>query len=243
MVFNISQTIPGTIRYPLHTHDFWEILYYLEGTGYLATNGPNLPYKPGTILMIPPGLPHGSVSDSGFRNISIGGSFEHLFLFQTHYSFTDNPEQEGKMLAEAILRNRFGNPDYINSLCTSFVQFLLQNIHFDTEAAQVIRGIVRQIEERFTDPETDVTVFLRESGYSEDYIRSKFRQFTGKTPIELLHQLRINYAKNILDIYGKDLTIGQVSAQCGFSDPVYFSKKFKSLVGVSPADYKRNHKI
>ena len=106
-----------------------------------------------------------------------------------------------------------------------------------------IQSVISDITKNSLDSEINLTSILLESGYSEDYIRSKFRQFTGKTPIELLHQLRINYAKNILDIYGKDLTIGQVSAQCGFSDPVYFSKKFKSLVGVSPADYKRNHKI
>lgn len=241
MKINVNLTIPGTIKYPLHSHSFWEIMYYIEGTGHLATAGADYPFEPGTILIVPPGMLHGSVSHQGFRNISIGGSFEHLFLFDTPHSLTDNADQEGKMLAQAILRNQYGNQDYLNSLCTSYIQFLLQNIRFDSDSAKVIREIVSRIEEIFTDPEADVTSLLRESGYSEDYIRSRFRQLTGKTPVELLTQLRIDHARNMLDIYGSELSVSQIGTLCGFTDPVYFSKRFKALVGVSPADYKRGH--
>ena len=143
------------------------------------------------------------------------------------------------MLVQAILRNQHGNQEYLNSLCAAYVQFLLQNIRFDSDSAKVIRSIVNQIEEIFTDPEADITSLLRQSGYSEDYIRSRFRQITGKTPVEFATSLRIDHAKNMLDIYGREYSITQISAQCGFSDPVYFSKRFKAIVGISPAEYRR----
>ena len=147
------------------------------------------------------------------------------------------------MLVQAIWRNQHGNQEYLNSLCSTYIQFLLQNIRFDSDSAKAIRSIVSRIEEIFTDPEADVTTLLRESGYSEDYIRSRFRQITGKTPVELLTQLRIDHAKNMLDIYGQELSVTQIGARCGFSDPVYFSKRFKALVGVSPADYRRKSSL
>ena len=239
MNLSINQTIPGTVRYPLHSHGFWEIMYYVEGTGHLATPDVNYPFQPGSIIIVPPGVLHGSVSMDGFRNICVGGSFEHLFLFDSPCPLSDNEDREGKMLVQAILRNQHGNQEYLNSLCTAYVQFLLQNIRFDSDSAKVIRSIVSRIEESFTDPEADVTVLLRESGYSEDYIRSRFRQITGKTPVEMLTQLRIDHAKNMLDIYGRELSVTQIGTRCGFTDPVYFSKRFKALVGISPADYRR----
>lgn len=239
MKISISVTQPGVIRYPLHCHSFWEIMYYLEGTGHLVTSDTEYSFRPGTILIVPPRTIHGSVSEKGFKNISIGGSFEHLLLFNAPYSLADNSEHEGKMLAQAILRNQYGNHEYLSSLCASYVQFLLQHIRFDNHTAQTIRRIVTQIGESYTDPELDVTALLHESGYSEDYIRSRFRQLTGKTPVEFLVQLRIEHAQNMLDIYGHELTIGQISEKCGFSDPVYFSKRFKSQIGISPAAYRQ----
>ena len=77
-----------------------------------------------------------------------------------------------------------------------------------------------------------------ESGYAEDYIRAHFKRITGKTPNEFLSGIRIKRACFLIETYRDSLSLSQISEQCGYTDYVYFSKKFKSVTGMSPKEYK-----
>ncbi len=46
----IGRTEEGVRVYPPHTHDFWEIMTYTEGTGYLYTPNQNYSFSPGSVL-------------------------------------------------------------------------------------------------------------------------------------------------------------------------------------------------
>ena len=74
-MYSINITDDNTIRYPLHVHQQYEVMVYLEGVGYLETDDKRYPFSPGSIIIVPPRVKHGSVSKNGFRNISIKGSF------------------------------------------------------------------------------------------------------------------------------------------------------------------------
>lgn len=82
MRINVGITDDGVVAYPLHKHETWEIMTYMTGKGYLYTPEMNYPFKPGTVILVPPGMMHGSVSEQGFKNISIGGDFDELILYR-----------------------------------------------------------------------------------------------------------------------------------------------------------------
>jgi AraC-like DNA-binding protein len=79
---------------------------------------------------------------------------------------------------------------------------------------------------------------LQKSGYAEDYIRSHFKKVTGKTPNGFLTDIRIKHATFLIEIYANTLSLQSIAEQCGYLDYVYFSKTFKSILGVSPKEYK-----
>lgn len=91
----------------------------------------------------------------------------------------------------------------------------------------------------FSDPLFDVTALLNLSGYTEDYIRAEFKKMIGLSPIGYMTKLRVEHAKKLFQIYGSSLTVAQVAEVCGFEDPIYFSRRFKQFIGVSPAEYKK----
>ena len=190
---------------------------------------------------MPPGIEHGSVSRSGFVNISIGGDFSHLFMFSSPFSITDSSDGEALTLAQLVLKNRYGSEEYLLALCTAFAKLILKNIECVSPINQKISDIIAKIERNYAEATFNVTNLLKESGYAEDYIRAEFKKRIGKTPVEMLTKIRIENAKNLLEIYSQTMSIGQIAVACGFDDPTYFSKKFKSLCGVSPNEYRKNN--
>lgn len=235
----ISITKEGTKKYPLHQHPDWEIMYYLSGEGYLATQAGDIPFKPGSIIIVPPKMVHGSVSHNGFINISVGGDFSHLFMFDSIIVQQDNNTLSGERLARLIFDNRAADAEYLSALCGAYALFLLKNAVYEKRINREIGKIIEEITKNFSDPYFDVTDLLNNSGYAEDYIRAEFKKAVTLSPIDFLAKTRIEHAKKLFEIYGSTLLVSQISEACGFDDPIYFSRRFKQFTGVSPTEYKK----
>ena len=64
----------------------------------------------------------------------------------------------------------------------------------------------------------------------------KVKAMTGKTPAELLKEMRLKKAYTLLQ--ETDMTISEVAAKVGFALPGYFSSCFKKQFGVLPTDFR-----
>ncbi|MFD2790299.1 AraC family transcriptional regulator [Arenibacter sp. H213] len=65
-----------------------------------------------------------------------------------------------------------------------------------------------------------------------------FKEVLKKSPSEVISELRLQKAEYLLR--HKTLNISEISFECGFNDPKYFSKMFKKHFGSSPKAYKSN---
>lgn len=238
MNYQINRTPDGTKTYPLHKHNDYEIMFYLQGSGCLRTREADYRFSPGSIIVVPPGTEHGSASENGFQNISVGGDFENMFCFESAAVLSDNAENEGRMLASMIYNNRFGDGGFVSKLCSAYAYFILRNVSVEKNVAAAVNKIVSEISDRCFDSGINLRRLLLKSGYAEDYIRSRFKKITGKTPNSFLTDFRINRAAFLIDVYAQTLSLQQISEQCGYTDYVYFSRKFKAVKGVSPKEYR-----
>ncbi|MEK3914103.1 helix-turn-helix domain-containing protein [Paenibacillus sp. FSL H7-0331] len=73
------------------------------------------------------------------------------------------------------------------------------------------------------------------SGKTPNYISCLFKQVTGFTPIEYLHDVRISVAKDLM--LSKSITVREIAEQTGFCDQAYFHRVFKKVTGYSPTDF------
>ena len=71
--------------------------------------------------------------------------------------------------------------------------------------------------------------------FSKNYLSCLFHRETGQNFRNYLMQCRIRHALALLD--SGNFKIKEVALQTGFCDPAYFSRIFKSFVGVSPTQY------
>ncbi len=68
------------------------------------------------------------------------------------------------------------------------------------------------------------------------FIRS-FKRYTGVTPQQYITDIRINKAKELLRT--SSFNISEISTYIGYHNPLYFSRIFKKITGVSPSAYKK----
>lgn len=68
-----------------------------------------------------------------------------------------------------------------------------------------------------------------------------FRAKTGTSPNQYFIQLKVQTACQYL--YFTDKSIKEICRELGFDDPFYFSRLFKKLMGVSPMNYRNQHKM
>lgn len=74
-------------------------------------------------------------------------------------------------------------------------------------------------------------------GLSVSRYNAVFREQTGTSPTGLITDLRLKHACTLLS--STDLSIGNIGAMVGYADNHFFSKIFKSHIGLSPKEYRQ----
>lgn len=76
----------------------------------------------------------------------------------------------------------------------------------------------------------------REISVSPQYLSKLFKEETGENFIDYLTGTRIRIAKSLLE--SDEMSIKEICFSIGYSDPNYFSRTFKKIVGSTPTEYK-----
>jgi transcriptional regulator GlxA family with amidase domain len=100
----------------------------------------------------------------------------------------------------------------------------------------VIARAQEWIAERFHEP-APVAAMTEVSGLPERSFKRRFQQATGMSPIEYVHTLRLEEAKQMLERL--DHSVEAVAFQVGYEDAGFFRRLFKRRVGMGPAQYRK----
>ena len=94
------------------------------------------------------------------------------------------------------------------------------------------------IQRGWADPEFSVGAAMNALPVSPSHLRRAFAREYGAAPVQFLLQHRINQARRLLGLGG--FSIKETSRLCGFSDPYYFSRAFRRIVGAPPSSELRS---
>ena len=75
------------------------------------------------------------------------------------------------------------------------------------------------------------------SGLNPRTFARRFRSATGYPPMDYVHAIRIEEAKQLLET--EETSIEQVGHLVGYEDPAFFRRLFKRKAGLSPASYRK----
>jgi transcriptional regulator GlxA family with amidase domain len=92
------------------------------------------------------------------------------------------------------------------------------------------------VAEHYHEP-APVAAMVRLSGLAERSFKRRFQQATGMSPLEYVHTLRLEEAKQMLE--AGDDPIEAVAQEVGYEDAGFFSRLFRRSVGLTPAHYRK----
>ena len=106
----------------------------------------------------------------------------------------------------------------------------------ETKRQELYQDILVYIAENFKNPDLNITHIAMELQMSSIYMSSVFKKQTGRSILEVIRQMRVEHAKELL-IQG--MSVAEVSEAVGFRESSSFIRAFKNRYGVTPGQAKK----
>ena len=245
-IYNKTESISG-----LHQHDYYEFTIVLTGRYYQVINGKRVMLERGDFVFIPMGSHHQSFYEFGAtRILNVGISKD---FFDTHYQ---------ALVPFALVASQVYS---IKSTFLSYIESVIASLHFrETEFDEFIElvsfYVINRLRHHREEQAQDVTPqwlkstveamhdklkfgegalenMVELSGKTQEYLTRATQRYYGKTPMQIINDIRINFAKKQLEITNYSVT--DIAYESGYSSPSLFIKTFKKLTSFTPSNYRK----
>ena len=117
------------------------------------------------------------------------------------------------------------------SYSSSYLKYSPQNYHDD----EGIIAIQEWIHSKY-DSDIRIEQIAEHFDFNLRTLNRRFRQATGKSPLQYLQQVRIDYAKELLKT--SNLSVAEVANSVGYPDCSYFAAVFRRNISLTPSQYR-----
>lgn len=249
----------------LHTHDYYEFYFFLEGDISIQIGKDVFPIKYGDILLVPPKVSHRPIihsQDTPYRrfifwisqeycNFLLQLSPDYLYLMQyvqtsKNYIFHNDKitfhtvQSKILRLLEEMHGKRFARNTQI-SLCVNDLILCLNRLVYErnnTDAQKEELDLYQQITlyiEDHLDEDLSLETLAKEFYVSKYHIAHVFKEKLGMSIHQYITKKRLALCRET--ILGKD-SITEIYQTFGFGDYSSFYRAFKKEYGISPKDYR-----
>ncbi len=224
----------------LHSHDFWEVVYFTSGPGIALIDGKIEPFREKDVFIIPPNAIHKETCEVSYTNIHlcfINEGFHKTTFIRFHDNETNAFQTVLMQIYSEYHLKRKNHEAIIDCLLLLLFQYVES---FSSEKAKhpYIGKIQDEIIMNISNSSFDLAKVLRDIPLNADYLRRFFVKEIGQTPMQYLQSKRLDHAKQLLASKARsDASIAEIAYQSGFDDISYFSKLFKKRTGYSPTKW------
>ena len=137
----------------------------------------------------------------------------------------------------AIVRNKHRLLSQYIAMSDKSSKTVASETVLDGEDKELLERCKEVIREKLSDEDLDVTMLADALRVGRNKLYRTLKKGTGLTPGEFILKLKLEEAVRILKT--TDVSIKELSVMCGFSSPRYFSRVFKSVLGVVPQEFRK----
>jgi AraC-like DNA-binding protein len=255
----------------LHAHNYLEIGYCHEGTGIFVVEGKVMPFSSGDVCVIAGSQMHLARSTEGttslwtwiyldpIRMVTLPPRDQHImdpiFLSEPEFTNIIKPATDpmvGDIVRQIIEEVRQELPEYktaVRGLVCTFMARLYRLVpaidsnkpaNERRHSLRRITGVLEYLARHYNEA-IDIAELAHQCNVSIPTLRRLFHGAIGMAPLEYLIGLRIQMASSLLA--GTDLPILKIAFDVGFETLSSFNRHFKTVMGTSPREWRKHHKI
>lgn len=131
--------------------------------------------------------------------------------------------------------------DIIQLFESTLVKIIKKLIESHGNSVKVINAIKLYVKDNFFNSDITLEGISRMYHLNMSYLSSLFKKESGLNFTEYLTKVRIDEAKNLLEY--SDIKIDDLAYRIGYKNNKYFNYVFKKECGMSPAKYRKMHKV
>ncbi|MDR2483200.1 MAG: helix-turn-helix domain-containing protein [Treponema sp.] len=230
----------------------FQLVYITRGEGVFTSGGNTYEVKPGSIMLILPGLKHAykPLLETGWHEYWVGfkGAYFSTLLAEGRFSpahvFFETGLQDSllSIFNQIFDEVRAQRPLYQLKACAGVLSLIAEVLTRERRKDQpnYYQNIVAKAKCLM---ESNIYGAINLSGISEQLgistsrLNEIFKTYTSMTPYQYYIHIKIHKAESLLE--REDIPVKEAAFRMGFDDQYYFSRLFKSKTGVSPSDWRK----
>jgi AraC-like DNA-binding protein len=228
------------------------LIYCVKGAGSYQINEEQFNLQANQFIILPAKSPHKYSADIEnpwtiywvhFTGENAGEFIKHITNYESHRPFTVSASEERDLLFNKIiaLMEMGNNIDklvdaylHFHSYLTSFKQMTL-NLPDNFAAYNPVEQSIAFMKTNLSGM-VNLKSLADHVSLSVSHYAAIFQQKTKNSPVNYFIFLKMQHACMLLE--NTQLSIKQVAADLGYSDPFHFSRIFKNVMGISPKGFR-----
>jgi len=260
-IFNANRHFE--VLYP-HRHDFYEVLFLTQGSGYHIIDSTQYEIKPPCVFFLSPGQAHKLELSKDIAGYIFLFTSEFYLLHKSNknkllelpFFFNINQENPPLLLQkpedQEFLTSLFQKGCQIMQVATdqfeiiySLLDLILNVCHqrypkalkdIQKDKGQILVKRFRQLVEENYQDNPSIQQYAEWLHVSPNHLTQTVKSLIGKTSKELIIEKNILEIKQLL-IY-TELSATEISHRFNFNDQSYLSKLFKKATGLTPGEFR-----
>ncbi|EDU6368997.1 TPA: transcriptional regulator ChbR [Salmonella enterica subsp. houtenae] len=245
-IYNKTESVTG-----LHQHDYYEFTLVLTGRYYQEINGKRVLLERGDFVFIPVGSNHQSFYEFGAtRILNVGISkrfFEQHYLPLLPFCFVASQVYRANSAFLTYIETVIASLNFRGNGLDEFIEvvtfYIINRLrHYREEQVyddipQWLKATVEIMHDKTQFGENALENMVRLSAKSQEYLTRATRRYYSKTPMQIINEIRINFAKKQLEMTNYSVT--DIAYEAGYSSPSLFVKTFKKMTSFTPNSYRK----
>lgn len=218
-----------------HIHAHHEMVYCLEGEGFVHIRGKKMKFSTGNYYITHAGTPHSEYDNRASRII-------YFFFDAAADAIREGTYTDYKGNVSSVIRHLYQEARQELSQKKTMTDLLISQLLIEAERAaghppdrQDFSMILQYINETL-EQNLDFEQLAMQYNYSYDRFRHIFKARTGTSPHQYVLNQRVEKAKFLLSLNPKN-SLTEIAFDCGFTSSSQFSSLFLAKTGMTPTRY------